>query len=554
MKKTQDAEEPGTKKTTAGAQPAVIRRLLIERYRGIKKLDWWPDPGLNVILGAGDVRKTTILDAIALLLSPSNAIVITDTDFWCRNLEADFSIRAIISLPLDSGINTQPTMVGPWDWNGKTAVAPTLPEDGAPSPALQSPVYKVMVRGTPELDLTYEIVQPHGISISFSPNLRRAIGVVRLGGDDRNDRDLRLVQGSSLDRLLADKTLRSRLGVEFSKDDVTGELQEDGQTALKALDESLSNQSLPHALGLGLNLGQGQSVSALIGLTSNSLGFRLPLTNWGAGTRRLTSLAVAQSCRTGSPITLIDEAERGLEPYRQRALVSTLAQGAAQVFMTTHSGTVLSAAQPSVVWHLNSNGNIGKLDPEKTAKHRQRDPEAYLARLAIICEGATEVGFASHLLRTKLDDDLAGRGIRLSDGGGHEICLQLLRELSSAGFVFGGFADNEGKGEKMWATLKGSMGDLLMQWPEGCTESQVIQNVPEDKLEILVEDPEHDLTQPRINTLIDRIRRGQPDVSFEKHSFNAVKEQAGISHHSFEKMAKYWFWLSSLFSAAQSCE
>ena len=46
-----------------------IRLLTIERYRGIKTLTWRPDDGLNLILGGGDVGKTTILDAVALLLS-----------------------------------------------------------------------------------------------------------------------------------------------------------------------------------------------------------------------------------------------------------------------------------------------------------------------------------------------------------------------------------------------------------------------------------------------------------------------------------------------------
>ena len=67
------------------------------------------------------------------------------------------------------------------------------------------------VRGTEDLELVYEIVQPDGSADPFPVALRRAIGLVRLSGDDRNDRDLRLVQGSAFDRLLSDKNLRSRI-------------------------------------------------------------------------------------------------------------------------------------------------------------------------------------------------------------------------------------------------------------------------------------------------------------------------------------------------------
>jgi putative ATP-dependent endonuclease of OLD family len=47
----------------------TIYRLDIQRVRGIKDLAWLPGKGVNVILGGGDVGKTTILDAIGLLLS-----------------------------------------------------------------------------------------------------------------------------------------------------------------------------------------------------------------------------------------------------------------------------------------------------------------------------------------------------------------------------------------------------------------------------------------------------------------------------------------------------
>jgi putative ATP-dependent endonuclease of the OLD family len=80
------------------------------------------------------------------------------------------------------------------------------------------------VRGTEDLELAYEIMQPDGSTDFFPVALRRSIGLVRLSGDDRNDRDLRLVQGSALDRLLSDKGLRSRMASELANSDVKVEL------------------------------------------------------------------------------------------------------------------------------------------------------------------------------------------------------------------------------------------------------------------------------------------------------------------------------------------
>lgn len=50
--------------TTTGA----ILKLPIQRFRGLEKFDWHPQPGMNVVLGGGDVGKTTVLEAITLLL------------------------------------------------------------------------------------------------------------------------------------------------------------------------------------------------------------------------------------------------------------------------------------------------------------------------------------------------------------------------------------------------------------------------------------------------------------------------------------------------------
>src|SRR5476649_2533932 len=47
-----------------------------------------------------------------------------------------------------------------------------------------------------------------------------------LSGDDRSDRDLRLVYGAGLDRLLADRGLRARLGREIASDQIEQHLDQ----------------------------------------------------------------------------------------------------------------------------------------------------------------------------------------------------------------------------------------------------------------------------------------------------------------------------------------
>ena len=72
------------------AQTERIYKLTIQRFRGIQSLTWLPAKGMNVILGGGDVGKTTVLEAIALLLSPSNTAVISEADSWARDSAQEF--------------------------------------------------------------------------------------------------------------------------------------------------------------------------------------------------------------------------------------------------------------------------------------------------------------------------------------------------------------------------------------------------------------------------------------------------------------------------------
>ena len=383
--------------TAPSAKPpaAAIYALTIERFRGITSLKWKPSRGVNVILGGGNVGKATILEAIALLLGPVNPTTLSDPDYHDRDIEAGFCIEAVLSLPASAGINSQMKPSWPWEWSGEEANVPSLEHDGKP---LGEPVYRVRVRGTEDLELAYEIIQPDGSADSFPVALRRAIGLVRLSGDDRNDRDLRLVQGSALDRLLSDKGLRSRMASELAKNDVKTELTTEAQTALKNLDAAFKRESLPAGLDLAIMGGQGASIASMIGLTADRRGVQLPLASWGAGTRRLSALAIAEQNQGDAPITLVDEVERGLEPYRQRTLIEKLQTGSSQVFLTTHSPAAISAAATSAIWYVDHTGQIGPLDATKIAKHRKTDPEAFPSRLAIVAEGATELGFTTAIL------------------------------------------------------------------------------------------------------------------------------------------------------------
>jgi putative ATP-dependent endonuclease of OLD family len=486
------------------ASKARIRKLTIQRFRGIQILTWLPSDGMNVILGGGDMGKTTVLEAINLLLLPSNTAVISEADYWNRDITQEFVIEAVMTLPDASGIGSQNTFAWPWAWNGHEAVVPSV-EGDSEIPAPGEPVYRVRVRGTTELELAWEVIQPNDEFTYFSTAVRRHIGLVRMSADERNDRDLRLVYGSALDRLLADNALRARIGKQVSELNLHDALSDQGKNSISILDARMASAALPNDLKLGLTTSQGLSIGALIGLLATKNGIALPLSSWGAGTRRMAALEIASVTEKESSITLIDEIERGLEPYRLRKLINVLAEKPGQIFVTTHSPVAISCAENAHLWYLDSLGAIGALRRDKIGPQQKRDPETFLARVAVIAEGPTEVGFLQYLLEKAFEGNPLDHGVRVCDGQGNDATLDLLESLVSSGLVFAGLVDDEGTAPQRWAKLKERLKERLYQWPKGCTEQNVIGAVPEENLLELLKDADGELDSYRLRTLADRL-------------------------------------------------
>jgi len=481
----------------------IIRKLKIDRFRGIRELTLLPNEGLNLLLGGGDVGKTTILDAIALLFNPTNTISVLETDFTHRDYEQGFTIEAIIADGPDAFLDQHASFIWPWMWNGADALPP--PEDGDPVPP-ESAVYLVRVRGTPELELLWEVVQPNGDqTVPLSTAMRRSIGIIKLMSEDRNDRDLRLVYGSALDRLLDDTALRARVGQKVAEIDLNQTLGEEGANKLENLDTSFQRAALPAGLSLGLTTSQGISIGALIGLLAREGEINLPLASWGAGTRRLAALEIASAHGSDASLRVIDEIERGLEPYRLRAVLRGLQEDQRQCFITSHSAIAVGAATEAQLWFLSPTGEIGALHKDKIKRQQERDPETFLARTAVIAEGKTELGFLKSLLEEAFGCDPLDHGIRVCYGEGNEATLQLLEALRDAGLIFAGFSDNERRYLGRWRILKADLGDRLFQWPRSCTEDEVLSLTGENNLAHLFEDPDGSWNGERARTVADRL-------------------------------------------------
>lgn len=417
-----------------------IRSLNIRRYRGIENFTWRPGPGVNCLIGPGDSHKSTVLAAISLLLAPYPLGPCSEFDYFQRRIADGFEIEAYIgNLDLQL-LGTEQRVPHLFGWQNNAPVP--LPEGEA------EPVLRCQVRGNQDLELVYELpIQGADPMPPFSSGLRRKLMLARLAGEERATRDLRLGVGSLLDRHLKTRDMRASVHQTIAAATNELEVPAPAAAALTLIRETFRTAGLPTDIHLGLVPTQGVGLVGMVALVSGAnVGEAIPLANAGTGTKQLALLSLSAALAGIAPILVIDEPERGLEPYRQRKVAKRLIELAGpsgQVFLTTHAPSILEALPPDAIWRMRSNAEPLRFDGDALGKLLHTDPEAFFAPFPILCEGATEVGLLEALLPALINRDLDAIGVRLVDGGGQPKVLDIADRFIAAAIACAAFLDNE---------------------------------------------------------------------------------------------------------------
>lgn len=416
-----------------------IRCITIQRYRGLRDFTWHPSPGVNCLIGPGDAGKSTVLAAISLLLAPYPAAACSEFDYHRRHVADGFEIQAVITVPPDgtlAGERSAPFIRGWLDG----AVTDLPDEHGA------EPVMVCRVRGTPDMEVIHEIVLA-GSELPFTVGLRRKLTLARLSGDERASRDLRIGSGSVLDRFLGRIDLRPTLHQAVAVASQQLELPANVHGSMTALTELFGKAGLPGALHLGLAPAPGTSLSGMVTLMQgDDAATAIPLALSGTGTRQVALLEMSSALAGEDPILVVDEPERGLEPYRQRAAAQRLIDltgDGGQAFVTTHSPYVLRCLPQDAIWRMRDGASAIRFNGNHVARLLRDDPPAFFAPLPIFCEGPTEIGLLDILLGRVLERPLDGAGVYLIDGEGQPNVLNLIQAFTAAGVTCAGFLDNE---------------------------------------------------------------------------------------------------------------
>jgi putative ATP-dependent endonuclease of the OLD family len=377
-----------------------LRQLDVRRFRGIERLNWTlpARESLICLVGPGDARKTTILDAVELVLSPRWNIRLTEADFHGCDLFQPIRIRATVG-DLPPELLTQ-TKFGldarGWSRSGELHDEPE--EDDEPVLTLEFSV-------TSDLEPTWVVVNDHlpeGKPISARD--RATLSSSRLDRDV--ERHLGWGRGSALasvtsstteiDKLLTEIARTAREAANAAEPPDLVDAAGKAEAAAKEYGAATEGRYRP-----ALDASASQMTSAAFMLHEEAV----PLKQVGLGSRRLISLALQSLSAREGALILVDEIEHGLEPHRLRHLLQLLRKQlyvvppVGQAITTTHSSVAVEELSVRNIYVVQASGaqtilRRARAGLQATARMA---PEALLAKRVAVCEGKTEIGLVRGL-------------------------------------------------------------------------------------------------------------------------------------------------------------
>lgn len=466
----------------------MLRRLRIEHFRGIEAATWVIDRRLVALVGAGDSTKTTLMDAIGLVLSPSYNPQFTDADFYAFDLTKEIVIEAVVTELPDNLVKEG--QLG----KDRSGLMPdgTLVHDPVDD-AEECLVVRLTV--APDLEPTWEVVRPDSDDARpISASQRRQLGFFRLG--ERPDFHFRWARGSALSGLTDGGDGASSVILDAHREARAAVFKADPNAlhaAAAAAQESAGTFGAAAfgELRPGLEPGSSSSAHALLLHDGD-----VPLSSLGLGTRRLTSLAIQDRAMEEGSIIAIDEIEHGLEPHRLAQAIQRLRQrteaNKLQIIMTTHSPVAVTTlrAEDIEVVHADGDGNTTcksvPSDLNNVQGTLRSAPDALLGRRVMVGEGATELGLLRALLRhwdeqclnTRLDSSVAA-GVVLVDGRGGLQSLQRATNFHELGYFTCVLLDNDDSAIDRAVKQADEAGIPVHRWTQGCDiEHEIILSLP----------------------------------------------------------------------------
>jgi putative ATP-dependent endonuclease of OLD family len=503
-----------------------LRRLSIRNYRGIQHLDWTVDASFACLVGAGDSTKTTILDAMGLVLSSRYNVTFNDSDFY----DCDTSRR----IELTATVVDLPERLLEERAHGKNRSGIRRSNGAWEHDPLDDPDVEecLIVRLTVDesLEPVWEVVRPEDTTTyRITATERSELGFFRLG--EYSDSHLRWGRGSALTSLTASRTDAKQAVLEA---------QRQARNAISCLSDTPLHAAAVLAMNDAIRLGSAPFRDLRPGLdpSMSASGASLilhdgevPVSSFGLGSRRLTSLGIQEQAVGAQAILAIDELEQGLEPHRLLHLVRYLRRrakdGAVQVFLTTHSPLVVESLTTDELFVTTSQTGstqvravpleLGPAEKDTTQGLMRRRPSALLSRRVLVGEGATEAGFLRRALEVwdaerANEGDLTAvtAGTSVVNGEGDSSAPARAAALAQLGYPVLLVLDGDVTTNASSVAAAASVGVEVLQWPPASAlEDVIVAALDQSGLQQLVDLAASELSEEGVRVAVATHMGGQ---------------------------------------------
>lgn len=402
---------------------AKIHTLKISNYKGIQKFEQaFGMTDFVCLIGRGDSGKTTILEAISLVLSPSWNLTFYDTDFFNGDITKSIEIEASLydlhpKLLQDNTFGRYKRFL---NTNGEII-------DNVLDEKLDNKydILTIKLVVDKNLEPKWYVVNKRETqtSIEIRTNDRSSLNVFLIS--DYLDRHFSWNKGNPLYSLLKEEDISSGK-TNVIIDAFRGVKEKIDPTSFMYLD-GIVKKIQSAASGLGVDI-----TNTTTTIDFKDISFKdgriclhedkVPFRQKGKGSKRLISIAIQTELANSGGILLIDEIEQGLEPDRAQHLAKTLKnQNNGQVFITTHSRDVLVELKAENIFRIKKNGeSLFSFDSSLQGCLRN-NPEAFFSKRILVCEGATEVGICRAINEYRISNhklSFSILGIGIVDGSG----------------------------------------------------------------------------------------------------------------------------------------
>lgn len=468
---------------------AKIHSLKISNFRGIQRLEQvFGMTDFVCLIGRGDSGKTTILEAISAVLSPSWNLTFYDTDFFNGDIETSIEIEVSI-----------------YD----------LPKE-----LIQENKCGLFIRGLDKsTDIIYDdLLDDHEIILTvklivekdlepkwFIVNNREHQEPIEIKASDRASLNVFLVS-DYIDRHFSwskGNPLYSLLKQEENQDEKNNVII----NALREAKEKIDLSSFKHLDSTVKKIKDSASNLGIdISNTTTTIDFKdfsikdgriclhddkIPFRQKGKGSKRLISIAIQTELAKTGGILLIDEIEQGLEPDRAQHLAKILkSTNKGQIFITTHSRDVLVELNANDLFKVKK--NYPKLYPFDNSLQStiRSNPEAFFSDRILVCEGPTEIGICRGLNNFRMnngEDNISLLGVRFANGNGSSQ-VEYAQGFLKAGFKVCLFCDSDDQNiNKLKEGLKTQGITIVDCAASKSIEAHIFEDLPWKALRELIE-------------------------------------------------------------------